>query len=180
MQNETKTTTSKATPATKTDVKAVAVPSGPSKSDIRALENTAAQAAVAAFYTGSSKPFKSANQRLSPLNLNNAKKPSIRQAAAIVAAFTYGAGNITKTGIFTRDGFNVPANLANKKAKSTDTMPAQLESGVLGNMLGNAVKQHADGVRFQFDTDAIKRDYLPLLPKAIREAGLKAVNAIAA
>ena len=175
MQNETKTTTSKATPATKTDV-----PSGPSKAELRTLGNTAAQAAVSAFYSGASKPFKSAQQRLSPLNTNNAKKPSVRQAAAIVAAFTYGAGNITKTGIFTRDGFNVPANLADKKAKSTDTMPAQLESGVLGNMLGNAVKQHADGVRFQFDTDAIKRDYLPLLPKAIREAGLKAVNAIAA
>ncbi len=184
------TKTTKAAPATKTPAatktapatKAAtpAVPSGPSTSELRQAANALAGKAVSAFYSGSSLPFKAATQRLSAVNPNNAKKPSVRQAAAIAAAFTYGVGSISKTGIFTNGTFNIPSTLVNPKAKAGETMLAQIESGALGNMLGNAIDLHSDGTRYVFNIANIRAHYLPLLDSDVRSNAIKAIDAIAA
>ncbi len=109
---------------------------GPSIADERA----AAALAVGAFYTtGPSFPFKSASVKLSDINPNNAKAPSVRTAALVAAMLAYAGDNIASDGTFTRGGFRVPATLINPDAKRGDTLAAMPESGCLGNMLGRVV-----------------------------------------
>lgn len=97
-----------------------------------------ASAAVAAFYSGSSKPFKAAADTFAPINPANAKSATARQAGLMLALITYGAGNMRSNGTFTRGAFRVPARLVNANAKPGDMLLAQPESGCLGNMLGRA------------------------------------------
>jgi hypothetical protein len=109
------------------------------QSDARRLARSVAASAVGAFYTGASKPFKAASDRFADLNPSNAKAPSVRQAALMLALITYGSGNLRADGTFTRGAFIVPAKLINPNAKPGDTVRAQPESGCLGNMLGRTV-----------------------------------------
>jgi hypothetical protein len=116
------------------------------KTDMRSIAHSAAAAAVAEFYSGASKPFKAAGDRFKPLNFDNAKSPTPRQAALLLAMLTYSAGNIKRDGTFTRGKFSVPASLifdakqlAANNLKASDMLGAQPESGCIGNMLGRAV-----------------------------------------
>lgn len=119
----------------------VAAPAVTSYSDERA----AAAAAVGQFYTaGPSFPFKAASAKLSDINPNNAKAPSVRTAALVAAMLAYNADNIKPDGTFARGGFRVPATLINPDAKRGETLPAMPESGCLGNMLGRVV-HHVSG-----------------------------------
>lgn len=104
--------------------------------DDRRLARDAASAAVAEFYSGSSRPFKAASDRFSDINSNNGKSATARQAGLMLALITYGSGNLRADGTFTRGAFRVPATLVNANAKRGDTVLAQPESGCLGNMLG--------------------------------------------
>lgn len=106
--------------------------------DKRRLERDVSAAAVAAFYSGASLPFKAASDRFADLNFNNAKSATARQAGLMLALITYGSGNMLSDGTFTRGGFNVPARLVNKNAKPNETVRAQPESGCFGNLLGRA------------------------------------------
>lgn len=136
-------------------------PVGPSISDERA----AAARAVGEFYTsGTSFPFKSASVKLSDINANNAKAPSVRTAALVAAMLAYSGDNIKPDGTFTRGGFLVPAKLINPDAKPSDKLHAMPESGCLGNMLGRVVshvsgplggKQARDGI-FRIDFAAAR------------------------
>lgn len=106
--------------------------------DTRRLERQAASAAVGAYYSGPSRPFKSAHDRFADINPANGKSASTRQAALMLALITYGGGNMRSDGTFVRGAFTVPARLVNPSAKPGETVRAQPESGCLGNMLGRA------------------------------------------
>lgn len=117
----------------------------------RIIAHRAAAAAVSAFYSGASKPFKATGDTFQPLNFGNAKPGpnglgTPRQAALLLAMLTYNAGNIQRDGTFTRGAFSVPATLVyspdDMRANNipADAMlAAQPESGCLGNMLGRTV-----------------------------------------
>jgi hypothetical protein len=150
-------------------------------------ETRAAAIAVAAFYTsGPSLPFKAASAKLSDLNFNNAKAPSVRTAALVAAMLAYNSGNIQPDGTFTRGGFRVPAKLINPDAKAGDMLPAMPEAGCLGNMLGRVCshvsgpiggKQARDGV-FKLDFDAARRE-LQQLGDTVAKPALAVLNKLA-
>jgi hypothetical protein len=127
------------------------------RADQRALARQAASRAVAAFYTGSSKPFKSSGDKFSDLNHDNAKAPSQRQAGLMLALLTYGAGNMQADGTFVRGAFSVPASLVNANAKPGETVRAQPESGCLGNMLGRTVAYVSGPVTGRLQTETVLR-----------------------
>lgn len=123
-----------------------AEPAAPSKADNRRLARSVAASAVAAFYHGKSLPFKSSADLFKPLNFDNAKSATERQAALLLALYTYGADNIAADGTFIRGNFRVPASLVfdaetmRKLGLAADeTISAQPESGCLGNMLNRCV-----------------------------------------
>lgn len=150
-------------------------------------ERHAAALAVGEFYTaGTSFPFKSASVKLSDINANNAKAPSVRTAALVAAMLAYAGDNIKPDGTFVRGGFRVPATLINPDAKRGDTLPAMPESGCLGNMLGRVVshvsgplggKQARDGV-FRIDFVAARAE-LQQLGDAVAKPALAVLNKLA-
>ena len=108
------------------------------------LARQAASGAVAAFYNGASRPFKSAGDAFSDINTSNAKPGPTgigtqRQAALLIACILYGRGNFKPDASFVRGGFTVPANLVNPKLPASQTVSAQPESGALGNAIGLTV-----------------------------------------
>ena len=156
MQKQTKATRTTLAPATKAETvkaakaaaatiasttPAVAKPTQAARveqSDARRLARQAASRAVAEFYNGASKPFKSAADKFSDINPANAKAATARQAGLMLALITYGAGNMRADGTFVRGAFTVPARLVNPNAPADATVRAQPESGCLGNMLNRA------------------------------------------
>lgn len=114
----------------------------PAESVLHSEARKAAAAAVSAFYAGASKPFKSAYGKFSPVNFDNAKAPSERQAALLLAMLTYSGGNIRRDGSFIRGQFRVPGTLLGYKANTPDGERlhlAQPESGCLGNQIGRTL-----------------------------------------
>lgn len=149
--------------------------------DARRLARDVAAAAVSAFYSGASKPFKAASDRFADLNPNNAKSPSTRQAGLMLALITYGRGNIKPNGDFVRGGFIVPAKLINPNAKPGETVRAQPESGCLGNMLGRTVKHVSGPVTGKAQADAVFRlDAVRAIAEIQAAFGDKPANAAAA
>lgn len=150
------------------------------------LARSVAATAVAAYYSGSSLPFKAASDKFAPLNHHNVKKPSPRTAALLavmLAADT--AGNIKRNGSFTRGGFVLPARLFNPKAAESDTVRCQPESGCLGNQLGRTVhfvsgatdgKAQADSV-LRIDFKAARAE-LQQLSGALQRAALARIDAL--
>lgn len=112
----------------------------PADLSTRRDERAAAGAAVAAYYHGKSLPFKSASDTFKPLNFDNAKAESERQAALMLCLYVYGAGNIQPDGTFVRGAFRVPGSVLGRTGtEATELFNAQPESGCLGNMLGRTV-----------------------------------------
>lgn len=140
------------------------------QADAHRLARSVASAAVGAFYSGSSKPFKAASDRFADINSANGKSATPRQAALALALITYGAGNMRPDGTFTRGAFIVPAKLINASAKPGETIRAQPESGCLGNMLGRAA-DYISGPRSGRDqTQAVYRLRLPVCLAEIQAA----------
>lgn len=191
--NATPTTETPANPARKPRAPKAAKPAPEAApvvakpADSYATERAAAAAAVSAFYTGSSLPFKAASAKLSDLNTSNPKRPSTRTAALVAAMLAYAPdGTFDKRGHFTRGAFRVPARLLDPKAKPTDMLAAMPESGCLGNMLGRVVhyvsgpiggKQARDGV-FRLDFAAARAE-LQQLGDATAKPALAVLNKLA-
>ena len=107
----------------------------------RALARQAARAAVAAYYSGISMPFKAAVDLKikSPINFGLTKNPSARSAALLAAIVTY--CDVQSDGTFVRGSGRVPGRLIGRTGADANRLfSAGPESGGLSNLMPDRVQ----------------------------------------
>lgn len=152
------------------------------------VNRAVAAAAVSAYYSNASLPFKSALDRFADLRLDKAaKRPSQRQAALLCVMLAYSDGNIGRNGEFKRGSFKLPATLFNPKADKLALVTCQPETGCLSDMLGRVVhyvsgptsgKQQADTV-LRIDFTAARREISEQIGGALAKQALAKLDALA-
>lgn len=153
----------------------------------RALAKAAAQAAVAAFYNGTSFPFKAACdlRYRSAINFATGDESTARAAAGLAAIITY--CDVKPDGTFVRGSGRVPGRLIGLTGKqASQTFAAGAESGLLSQLVSKNLKRvtyisgatHGLGVEnsvFKLNFDAARVELLKF--NSTRDSGGKLFSA---
>lgn len=134
-----------AKPAKPEAAKPAVKPAADSDTSDRQAERIAAAAAISAFYSGRSLPFKAASDTFAALRLDKAPKAATTRQAALIASMLLAGDNIKPDGTFTRGGF------------IHDARAVQPETGCLSDMLGRVVSYVSGPTTGKQSRDAIFR-----------------------